>query len=115
MKVSGSCIAPFSRTFGTPRLSVDACVIPVFAVFEDQGQTSTPKRCRSILKELDAASETCEIRPGKHDLTPSSKMAILPNAKRFEVGKRVLSLETEFVASTGSCITVASFLAIESS
>ena len=83
------------------------CIIPVFAVyFKDQGQTSTPKRGRSILKELDAASGTCEteFRPGKHDLTPSSKMAILPNTKRFEVGKRVLSLKTEFVASTGSCI-----------
>ena len=27
------------------------------------------------------------VRQGKHDLTPTSKMAAMPQAKRFEVGK----------------------------
>ena len=59
-------------------------------VLEDQGQTSTPKRGRSILKSLGEASGARggEVVGGKHDLTPSSKIAILmPQAKRFEVGK----------------------------
>ena len=64
---------------------------PLFCCFlEGEDRTSTPKRARSILRELDEASGVREgqSRAGKHDLTPSSKMATLPNAKRFEIGKR---------------------------
>lgn len=73
--------------------SLDAWLTLFFCcLLEDQGRTSTPKRARSILKNLDEASgaREGEFRGGKHDLTPSSKMAILPQAKRFEVGKRML-------------------------
>ena len=55
-------ISSFPSTFGSPLLSLDACLICDFAVyFEDQCQTSTPKRGRSILKELEEASETREM------------------------------------------------------
>lgn len=72
--------------------------------FEDQGQTNTPKRGSSSLKELDAASVTSEMefRPGKHDLTHSSKMAILPKLTRsgLKLVSEFFFVETELVAST---------------
>ena len=66
---------------------------PLFCCFlEGEDRTSTPKRARSILRELDKASgvRECQSQAGKHDLTPSSKMATLPNAKRFQIDKRTL-------------------------
>ena len=46
-----------------------------------------PKHARSLLEKFnDLEAGAAEHRGGKHDLTPTSKMAILPQAKRFEVG-----------------------------
>ena len=68
----GHIFSSFSGIFGSPLLSLDAYLIPGFAVyFEDEGQTSTPKRGRLILKELDATSGTreTEFLSDKHGLT----------------------------------------------
>ena len=55
---------------------------------EQEARTSTPKRARCLLEKFnDAKVGEAEHRGGKHDLTPTSKMAILPQAKRFELGK----------------------------
>ena len=52
---------------------------------EHEAETSTPKRTRSLLEKFNDAEEgEAERRGGKHNLTPSSKIAI-SQGKRFEV------------------------------
>ena len=86
-------LAHFSHISWLAPLKFKCMFNTLFCCFlEGEDRTSTPKRARSILRELDEASgvREGEFRAGKHDLTPSSKMATLPNAKRFEIGKRTL-------------------------
>lgn len=54
---------------------------------DHEARTSTPKRARSLLKKFNDADVEAEHRGGKHDLTPTSKMAIFPEAKCFQVGR----------------------------
>ena len=84
-----------------------------YSLEDNEARTITPKSSsRSLVGKFDKAEFGEDIeRRGKRDLTPSSKMAILPQAKCFEVGSQTNSMKALlFVNRTDDFLSSSDFV-----